>query len=164
MIIRICRDDERDEILSIINAAAEAYHGVIPADCWHNPYMSGHELDRELAAGVAFWGYDDGNRLAGIMGFQQVRDMELIRHAYVLPSKQRHGFGGKLLRHLRQASTKPMLVGTWAAAAWAIHFYERHGFALVSPQRKTVLLNSYWTIPERQIETSVVLASPPDGQ
>ena len=98
------------------------------------------------------------------MGFQQVRDVELIRHAYVLPFKQRHGFGGKLLRHLRQASTKPMLVGTWAAAAWAIRFYERHGFALVSPQRKTVLLNSYWTIPGRQIETSVVLASPPDGQ
>jgi GNAT superfamily N-acetyltransferase len=164
MTIRICRDDERDEILSIINAAAEAYHGVISADCWHDPYMSGDELDRELAAGVAFWGYEDGGRLAGVIGLQQVRDVELIRHAYVLPSKQRHGFGGLLLRHLRQVSTKPMLVGTWAAAEWAIRFYERHGFALVSPQRKTDLLNSYWTISERQTETSVVLANPPDSQ
>jgi GNAT superfamily N-acetyltransferase len=94
---------------------------------------------------------------------QQVRDVELIRHAYVLPSKQRHGFGGLLLRHLRRVSAKPMLVGTWAAAEWAIRFYERHGFALVSPRRKTVLLNSYWTIPERQVETSVVLANPPDS-
>ena len=93
MIIRICRDDERDEILSIINAAAEAYHGVIPADCWHSPYMSGDELDHEIAAGVAFWGYDDADRLVAIMGFQQVCDVELIRHAYVLPSKQRQGFG-----------------------------------------------------------------------
>jgi len=164
MTIRICRDDERGEILSIINAAAKAYHGVIPADRWHDPYMSGDELDRELAAGVAFWGYEDSGRLVGIMGFQQVRDVELIRHAYVWPSKQRRGFGSKLLRHLRQVSTKPMLVGTWAAAAWAIRLYERHGFALVSPHRKTVLLNSYWTIPERQIETSVVLANPPDRQ
>jgi GNAT superfamily N-acetyltransferase len=161
MTSRICRDDERDEILSIINAAAEAYHGVISADCWHDPYMSGDGLDRELATGVAFWGY--GGRLAGVMGLQQVRDVELIRHAYVLPSKQRHGFGGLLLRHLRRVSAKPMLVGTWAAAEWAIRFYERHGFALVSPRRKTVLLNSYWTIPERQVETSVVLANPPDS-
>jgi GNAT superfamily N-acetyltransferase len=112
MTFRICRDDERGEILSIINAAAEAYHGVISADCWDDPYTSGDELDRELAAGVAFWGYEDGGRLAGIMGFQLVRDVELIRHAYVLPSKQRHGFGGLLLRHLQQVSTKPMLVGT----------------------------------------------------
>jgi GNAT superfamily N-acetyltransferase len=168
MTIRICRDDERDEIFAVINAAAEAYRGVIPADRWHEPYMSRDALDRELTAGVVFWGYDDGAHLAGVMGLQQVRDVELIRHAYVLPGKQRHGIGSALLRHLQQMSTKPvpvgtMLVGTWAAATWAIHFYERHGFALVSPQRKTELLKSYWAIPDRQIETSVVLANPSEG-
>jgi GNAT superfamily N-acetyltransferase len=163
MTIRVCRDDERDAILAIINSAAEAYRGVIPADCWHEPYMSGDERDHELAEGVEFWGYDDGRGLAGVMGLQHVRDVDLIRHAYVLPGKQRFGIGGMLLRHLQQFSTKPMLVGTWAAATWAIRFYERHGFALVSPQRKTELLKSYWTIPERQIETSVVLANPPEN-
>jgi GNAT superfamily N-acetyltransferase len=152
MTIRICRDDERDEIFAVINAAAEAYCGVIPADRWHEPYMSRDALDRELTAGVVFWGYDDGAHLAGSMGLQQVRDVELIRHAYVLPGKQRHGIGSALLRHLQQMSTKRMLVGTWVAATWAIRFYERHGFALVSPQRKTELLKSYWTIPDRQIE------------
>jgi GNAT superfamily N-acetyltransferase len=162
MTIRVCRDAERDEILSIINAAAEAYRGVIPADRWHEPYMPRDELDRELAAGVVFWGCDDGVRLAGVMGLQRVRDVDLIRHAYVWPGKQRHGIGGALIRHLQQTSSRPMLVGTWAAATWAIHFYERHGFAQVTPQRKTELLKTYWTIPERQIETSVVLANPPE--
>ncbi|MBO0718423.1 MAG: GNAT family N-acetyltransferase [Rhizobiales bacterium] len=161
MTIRLCRDDERDDILSIINAAAEAYRGVIPADRWHEPYMPGEELDRERAAGVVFWGYEERRRLAGVMGLQEMRDVTLIRHAYVAPAKQRDGIGGKLLAHLQQMSTKPMLVGTWAAS-WAIRFYERHGFVLVSPQRKTTLLKSYWTIPERQIETSVVLANPPE--
>ena len=163
MIIRLCRDDERDEILAIINAAAAAYRGVIPADRWHEPYMAGDEFDRECAAGVVFWGYEDRGRLAGVMGQQAVRDVSLIRHAYVVPAKQRDGIGGKLLNHLQQMSTTPMLVGTWAAATWAIRFYERHGFALVTPARKTALLQSYWTIPERQIETSVVLANPPDN-
>jgi GNAT superfamily N-acetyltransferase len=158
MTIRLCRDDERDDILSIINAAAEAYRGVIPADRWHEPYMAGAELDRERAAGVVFWGYAERDGLAGVMGLQEVRDVNLIRHAYVLPAKQRDGIGGALLQHLQRTSTKPMLVGTWSAATWAIRFYERHGFALVSPQRKTALLKSYWNIPERQIETSVVLA------
>jgi GNAT superfamily N-acetyltransferase len=162
MTIRVCRADERDEILAIVNAAAAAYRGAIPADRWHEPYMPGDELDRELAAGVVFWGYQDGG-LLGVMGLQHVRDVDLIRHAYVLPGKQRHGVGGKLLRHLQQTSTRPMLVGTWAAATWAIRFYERHGFALVSPQRKTALLKSYWSIPERQIETSVVLANPAEA-
>ena len=162
MTIRLCRDDERDDVLAIINAAAEAYRGVIPADRWHEPYMPGDEFDRERGAGVAFWGYEDCGRLAGVMGLQDVREVNLIRHAYVAPAKQRAGVGGKLLAHLLAMSTKPMLVGTWAAATWAIRFYQRHGFALVSPQRKTALLKSYWTIPERQIETSVVLANPPD--
>jgi GNAT superfamily N-acetyltransferase len=162
MIIRLCRDNERDDILAIINAAAEAYRGVIPADRWHEPYMPDDELDREHSTGVVFWGYEDRGRLIGVMGLQGVREVNLIRHAYVAPAKQRAGVGGKLLAHLLGMSTKPMLVGTWAAATWAIRFYQRHGFALVSPQRKTALLNSYWTIPERQIETSVVLANPPD--
>jgi GNAT superfamily N-acetyltransferase len=163
MTIRLCRVDERHDILSIINAAAQAYRGVIPADRWHEPYMPADELDREYAAGVVFWGYEDRGRLAGVMGLQDVRDVSLIRHAYVAPAKQRDGIGGKLVAHLQQISTKPMLVGTWTAATWAIRFYERHGFALVSPARKITLLQSYWTIPERQIETSVVLANPPDG-
>jgi GNAT superfamily N-acetyltransferase len=162
-LIRLCRDNERAAIASIINSAAEAYRGVIPADRWHEPYMSTDELDREIAAGVTFWGYDEGNgTLAGVMGFQPVRDVDLIRHAYVLPAKQGQRIGGKLLRHLRRATTRPLLVGTWAAAEWAVRFYERHGFALVSPARKTALLTSYWNIPERQIETSVVLTHPPD--
>ena len=109
-----------------------------------------------------FWGYGDRGRLAGVMGLQDVRDVNLIRHAYVALAKQRDSVGGKLLKQLQQMSIKLMLVGTWAAATWAIRFYERHGFALVSPQRKAALLKSYWTIPERQIETSVVLANPPD--
>jgi GNAT superfamily N-acetyltransferase len=162
MTIRLCRAEERADILSIINAAAAAYRGAIPADRWHEPYMHGDELDRECAAGVVFWGYEDRGRLAGVMGLQDVRDVQLIRHAYVAPARQRAGIGGKLLQHLQQRSEKPMLVGTWAAATWAIRFYERHGFVMVSPARKTALLQSYWNIPERQIETSVVLANPPD--
>jgi GNAT superfamily N-acetyltransferase len=162
MTIRLCRNDERDDILSIINAAAQAYRGVIPADRWHEPYMHGDELDRERAAGVVFWGYEDRGRLAGVMGLQDVGDVNLIRHAYIAPARQRAGIGGNLLVHLQAGSTKPMLVGTWAAATWAIGVYERHGFALVPPARKTELLKAYWTIPERQIETSVVLANPPE--
>src|SRR6266576_2168365 len=120
--IRPCRDDERARILEIVNAAAEAYRAVIPADRWHEPYMRLHELDTELAAGVAFWGYDDGT-LAGIMGIQPVRDVDLIRHAYVLPGSQRHGVGGALLEYLVELGTRRMLVGTWAAADWAIRCY-----------------------------------------
>ena len=159
--IRPCRDDERTAILTIVNAAAEAYRGVIPADRWHEPYMSGDELDREIAASVAFWGYEQNGTLAGVMGLQSVRDVDLIRHAYVLPGSQRRGIGGALLGRLRRLSTRRMLVGTWAAADWAIRFYRRHGFESVSPARKTVLLKTYWHIPDRQIETSVVLANPP---
>ena len=154
--IRPCRDEERDAILAIVNAAAEAYRGVIPADRWHEPYMSRDELDAEIAAGVAFWGYDDG-ALSGVMGIQPVRDVVLIRHAYVAPSRQGRGVGGALLEHLAAAISGPLLVGTWAAAEWAIRFYRRHGFALVPRERTAELLRTYWDIPERQIETSVVL-------
>jgi GNAT superfamily N-acetyltransferase len=159
--VRRCRDDERTAILAIVNAAAEAYRGAIPADRWHEPYMDARELDGEIADGVVFWGYEAGGALIGTMGIQAMREVDLIRHAYVLPSSQRHGVGGALLRHLRGLSSRRMLVGTWAAADWAIRFYRRHGFELVSLERKTALLKTYWTIPDRQIETSVVLANPP---
>jgi GNAT superfamily N-acetyltransferase len=163
MSIRPCRDDERPAILAIVNAAAEAYRGVIPADRWHDPYMPAAELDAEIAAGVAFWGLEEAGALVGVMGIQPVRDVTLIRHAYVDPVRQRGGIGGALLEHLLALSETPMLVGTWADAEWAIRFYQRHGFALVTPARKRELLKSYWTIPDRQIETSVVLAQPQHG-
>ena len=159
--IRPCGDDERGAILAIINAAAEAYRGVIPADRWHEPYMSERELEGEIAAGVAFSGYEAEGELVGVMGIQPVRDVDLIRHAYVAPGGQRRGIGGALLEHLSPARGRPTLVGTWASAEWAIRFYERNGFKLVSPERKTALLGTYWNIPDRQVETSVVLASPP---
>jgi GNAT superfamily N-acetyltransferase len=159
--IRPCRDDERPRILAIVNAAADAYRGVIPADRWREPYMEARELDGEIATGVAFWGYEADGALVGIMGIQAVRDVDLIRHAYVLPGSQRHGVGAALLKHLRGLTARRMLVGTWAAADWAIGFYRRNGFQLVSPELKTTLLKSYWSIPDRQIETSVVLANPP---
>jgi GNAT superfamily N-acetyltransferase len=161
--IRPCRDDERAAILAIVNGAAVAYRGVIPADRWHEPYMPSSELDDEIASGVVFWGYEADGALLGVMGIQPVRDVDLIRHAYVLPGSQRLGVGGALIEHLRGLSKRRMLVGTWAAADWAIRFYERYGFELLSPALKTELLKSYWTIPYRQIETSVVLANPPFG-
>lgn len=147
-------------MLEIVNAAAEAYRGVIPADRWHEPYIRAAELDAELAAGVRFWGYDAGGRLLGVMGIQAVRDVDLIRHAYVRPDEQGRGIGGALVAHLRRQSARQVLVGTWAAAEWAVRFYERHGFALVPPERTAQLLATYWDIPRRQVETSVVLASP----
>jgi GNAT superfamily N-acetyltransferase len=162
--IRRCRDDERDDILAVINAAAEAYRGVIPADRWHQPYMEPQELDSEIAAGVRFWGYEADGELVGAMGVQEVRDVDLIRHAYVVPDMQGRGVGAALLQHLLGNSTRRVLVGTWAAADWAIHFYRRHGFELVAPQQKDALLRTYWAIPDRQVETSVVLANPPLGE
>jgi GNAT superfamily N-acetyltransferase len=159
--IRRCRDDELETIFVIVNAAAEAYRGIIPEDCWHEPYMPLSELQSEITAGVVFSGYETEDTLVGVMGVQPVRDVDLIRHAYVLPANQRHGVGGALLEHLRNLSTRRMLVGTWAAADWAIRFYCCHGFELASPARKTVLLKTYWSIPDRQMETSVVLANPP---
>ncbi len=159
--VRRCRDDERPLILAIINAAAEAYRGVIPEDCWHDPYMPRDELDAEIAAGVEFYGYEVDGSLVGVMGIQAVRDVDLIRHAYVLPGNQRQGIGTALLQYLRRLTERRMLVGTWAAAEWAIGFYRRHGFEQVSPEQKDALLKAYWTVPDRQIETSVVLAHPP---
>jgi GNAT superfamily N-acetyltransferase len=159
--VRPCRDDERVAVLTIVNAAAAAYRGVIPDDRWHDPYMDAPELDREIAAGVVFWGVESDGALIGVMGIQPVGDVDLIRHAYVLPAFQGRGVGSALLTHLRGQATRRMLVGTWAAADWAVRFYRGHGFEPVSPERKTALLRTYWTIPDRQIETSVVLADPP---
>ena len=160
MTIRPCSDDETEAILAIVNAAAEAYRGVIPADRWHEPYMSSEELDGEIAAGVEFWGGEEDGELVGVIGIQPLSDVDLIRHAYVSPESQRKGVGGALLEHVSSAATQPTLVGTWAAADWAIGFYRRHGFELLSRERATELLRTYWTIPDRQIETSVVLAKP----
>jgi GNAT superfamily N-acetyltransferase len=156
--IRRCRDDERGAILGVVNAAAAAYRGVIPADRWKEPYMSAQELETEVAAGVVFWGYEAGGELVGVMGIQEVRDVDLIRHAYVEPASQGRGVGGALLERLSTTAVRPMLVGTWATADWAIRFYRRHGFEQVSPVEKDRLLREYWAIPERQVEASVVLA------
>jgi GNAT superfamily N-acetyltransferase len=156
-VIRLCNDDERAAILRIVNTAAEVYRGVIPADRWHEPYMPAEELDAEIGAGVAFWGYEHDGLLTGVMGIQRVRDVELIRHAYVLPAAQGGGVGRKLLEYLVAATEAPLLVGTWAAAEWAIRFYERNGFAKVPPARKDELLRTYWDIPPRQVQASVVL-------
>jgi GNAT superfamily N-acetyltransferase len=156
--VRRCGEQEAAEILRIINIAAQAYRGVIPQDCWHEPYMSEPELRRDLSAGLEFWGYEVDGKLAGVMGIQRVLDVDLIRHAYVLPDSQRHGVGRILIEHLCRQSPGRTLVGTWADASWAIDFYRRRGFELVtSPARKVELLKTYWTISDRQIETSVVL-------
>jgi N-acetylglutamate synthase-like GNAT family acetyltransferase len=161
MLIRRVRPDERDALLAIVNAAAEAYRGVIPADRWHEPYMPRAELQAEIADGVEFWGAEEDGRLVGVMGIQDRGEVALVRHAYVAPGAQRKGVGNGLLRHVQGLARKPVLVGTWAAAEWAIAFYRRNGFALVAEERKAALLRKYWSIPERQIETSVVLEAPP---
>lgn len=158
--IRPCDPADFDTIWTIINDGARAYSGVIPADCLKDPYMSKSELQHEIDDGVVFWGYEEAGELTGVMGIQDVRDVTLIRHSYVRTSAQGHGIGGKLLTHLRKLAKHPLLIGTWADAVWAIRFYERHGFELISPQEKERILPKYWTIPERQVETSVVLASP----
>ncbi len=159
--IRQCRVDETGEILAIINQAAEAYRGVIPAEGWHEPYMSAAHLTDEIAAGVDFWGAEDAGELVGVMGIQPVKDVNLIRHAYTLPSHQGRGIGSALLAHLRGRSERPILIGTWAAAVWAIRFYEGHGFALATPDEARRLLKTYWSIPDSQVETSVVLVEQP---
>ncbi len=156
--IRLCRDKDFETIFEIINRAAQVYKGIIPRDRWHEPYMSRSELLGEIEAGVVFWGYEHHKGLVGVMGIQDIQDVTLVRHAYVHPTLQGQGIGGKLLSALRHKTTRPILVGTWADVAWAIQFYEKHGFRLVSPEQKDQLLRKYWSIPERQIETSVVLA------
>jgi GNAT superfamily N-acetyltransferase len=158
-VIRRCRDDELATVGAIVNAAAVAYRGVIPDDRWHEPYMGMDELRGEVAAGVEFWGYEADGELVGVMGIQPVAGVFLIRHAYVLPSVQGRGVGGALLRHLELDVSRQLLVGTWAAAEWAIAFYRGRGF--VSVKQPAELLRRYWSIPDEQIATSVVLAKPP---
>jgi GNAT superfamily N-acetyltransferase len=147
-----------EPMLAIVNAAAQAYRGVIPEDRWHEPYMSADELRQEIAAGVEFWVAEDRDRLLGVMGIQDKTEVELVRHAYVEPAAQGKGVGTRLLRHVLGLAGKPVLVGTWADATWAIDFYRNNGFAPVPPADKDRLLRQYWSIPDRQIETSVVLA------
>jgi N-acetylglutamate synthase-like GNAT family acetyltransferase len=156
--IRQCKPNDFETICEIVNDAAQAYKGIIPADRWHEPYMPREELQHEIDAGVRFWGYEESGKLIGVMGIQDVQEVTLIRHAYVRTAQRRNGIGGKLLSHLLTLSERPILIGTWAAATWAIRFYEKHGFHLVSEEEKNRLLKKYWSIPERQVETSVVLA------
>ena len=156
--IRRCNERDSEMVWAIINDGAQAYKEIIPADRWTVPYMSREKLEHELDEGVEFWGYEEGGSLLGVMGIQEVQDVTLIRHAYVLTSSQKRGIGAQLLSHLRDLASGPVLIGTWADAVWAIHFYERHGFQVVDPREKDRLLKKYWTVPERQIESSVVLA------
>jgi len=158
--IRICTDRDFDTILAIINDGARAYKGVIPRDCWHDPYMARPELGREIKDGVVFHGYDEDGVLLGVMGIQDRGDVSLIRHAYVFTVHRNRGIGTTLLDFLGSTTTKPLLVGTWAAATWAIAFYEKKGYRLLHRDEKDRLLRKFWTIPQRQAETSVVLAGP----
>jgi N-acetylglutamate synthase-like GNAT family acetyltransferase len=159
MMIRKSVDDDFSAMLAVINDAAHAYRGVIPADRWHEPYMSADELKTQIAEGVAFWVAEQDGKVSGVMGIQDKGDVALVRHAYVGPATQRSGVGTKLLRHVESLVDKPILIGTWAAASWAIEFYQRNGFTLLSIGDTDRLLRTYWSIPTRQIETSVVLAN-----
>jgi N-acetylglutamate synthase-like GNAT family acetyltransferase len=158
MRIRQADHADRAQVLAIINEAAQAYRGVIPPDRWHEPYMPEQELLNEIGSGVTFWVAEEDNRLLGVMGLQDKGAVALIRHAYVAPTTQRKGVGTTLLKHVDALAGKPVLIGTWADASWAIDFYKRNGFTVVSPAQKDRLLRTYWSIPDRQIETSVVLA------
>jgi len=156
--IRKSIETDLPAMLAIINDAAQAYRGVIPTDRWHEPYMPKDELLSEIRAGIVFWVAEDEGRLAGVMGMQDKGDVALVRHAYIAPAVQRKGVGTKLLRHVQGLTDKPILIGTWAAASWAIDFYRRNGFIVVGERAKDRLLRKYWSIPARQVETSVVLA------
>ena len=159
MVIRKSVDADFAAMWAIINDAARAYRGVIPADRWHEPYMPANELEKEIAAGVVFWVAEDEGRISGLMGIQDKGEVALVRHAYVASSTQRSGVGTKLLHYVESMVDKPILIGTWAAASWAIEFYQRNGYTLLSTGDTDRLLRTYWSIPTRQIETSVVLAS-----
>ncbi len=158
MMIRRCVPADYPAMNEIINESARAYKAVIPADRYHEPYMPYEEMVSEIQDGVEFWGYETEGTLTGIMGIQDRDEVWLIRHAYVLTGQRRQGIGAKLLSFLCEQKDKPILIGTWAAASWAISFYEKHGFQLLDNKPTRDLLKKYWDIPERQIETSVVLA------
>lgn len=157
--IRKCLQSDLTRIFRIINDSAEVYKGVIPEDRRHEPYMSLEELIREIDDGVIFWGSEHHGRIGGVMGIQDKDDVTLIRHAYVQTKAQGMGIGTRLLKHLEGMTKKPILIGTWAAASWSISFYEKNGYRLVSEEEKNRLLSNYWSIPGRQVETSVVLAN-----
>jgi N-acetylglutamate synthase-like GNAT family acetyltransferase len=156
--IRKCKKKDFEEIYAIINDSAMAYKGVIPDDRWKEPYMPREELRNEIDDGVVFYGYEKDGKLLGVMGIQHIQDVTLIRHSYVRTTNRGQGIGGKLLGRLRRLTHRPVLIGTWADAVWAVRFYEKHGFRLVTTKEKDRLLKEYWSIHQRQIETSVVLA------
>ena len=158
--IRRCKESDFNTIFEIINDGAQAYKGIIPEDRWNEPYMSFEELRKEIEDGVVFWGLEHDGELLGVMGIQDKGDLTLIRHAYVWARDQKLGIGTNLLQHLESMTEKPILIGTWAASSWAISFYEKNGYTLVSEEEKNRVLRKYWSIPERQVETSVVLANP----
>jgi GNAT superfamily N-acetyltransferase len=157
--IRKCTDDDLPALYEIINDAAQAYKGVIPEDRWHEPYMRMDELRKEIRDGVQFWGYESDGEVTDVMGIQDKGDVALIRHAYVKTISRRRGIGTELLRHLEQMTSKPILIGTWADATWAIRFYQKNRYRLLSKTETERLLRKYWSVPDRQIETSVVLAN-----
>lgn len=158
MLIRQSRQGDLPRIFEVVNDAAQRYRGVIPDDRWHDPYMPQDELAREIAQGVVFWVAEDEGRILGVMGIQDKGAVALVRHAYVASAAQRRGVGTMLLRHVLGLAGKPVLIGTWAAASWAIDFYRRNGFSVVPGAEKNRLLRTYWSIPERQVEVSVVLS------
>ena len=157
--IRECTASDWRRIFEIINDAAQAYKGVIPEDRWHDPYMPFEDLKKEIVSGVIFWGLEHEGRLSGVMEIQDRGEVALIRHAYVRTPDQHLGIGTRLLKQLESLTEKSILIGTWAAAFWAISFYEKKGYTRVSEEEKNCLLRKYWSIPERQVETSVVLAN-----
>ncbi|MDB4265084.1 GNAT family N-acetyltransferase [bacterium] len=157
--IRKCTESDLKTIFEIVNDAAIAYKGIIPGDRWHDPYMPMEEVLGEIKAGVTFWGLEKAGDLLGVMGIQDKGDVALIRHAYVRSRSRQQGIGANLLLHLEGLTEKPILVGTWKAASWAVSFYQKNGYTLVSETEKNRLLQKYWSIPQRQVETSVVLAN-----
>jgi len=159
--VRLYKDSDLAALYATINSAAVVYKGVIPADRWKDPYMPEDELAKEIESGVIFWCWDEADTILGVMGIQDVKDVTLIRHAYTHPTHQRLGIGSKLLQYLTTLTTRPLLMGTWADAKWAIKFYEKQGFTMVTEEEKNILLRKYWNIPARQVETSVVLSNTP---
>jgi GNAT superfamily N-acetyltransferase len=157
--IRECLAKDRADIYSIVNDAANAYKDVIPADRWHEPYMPMEELETQIADGVVFYGYEMDGALAGVMGIQDKGEVALIRHAYVRTAIRNSGIGSKLLKFLEARTDKPILIGTWLAATWAIGFYKKNGYVPLDRHETETLLKRFWKIPLRQVETSIVLAN-----